>query len=850
MKRIQDKVKDIVEVRPFRSIRDFTADPAETLNNYYFTDATADLMAKWIDGIAAVQPGQGAAFALAGYRGVGKSHFLATLGALAASPELRGRIAESHVEFSAQRLQRRHYPVSHLRRGTHVTLLEEFKAAVANTFQLDSVDRLNTFEEVLAAGSERSVDTPWVLLIDTALERGSRVTRDDGGGLSAIADAARAHNIFVGVALDDDIAGADGSNAAIVRSYTIDFLDQAHLYKVVNAHIFPKETSLQATLHDIFGYFRGVLPSFRWSEQKFSALYPLHPSILEVAPYVRLYVHDFALLGFASEAGEKILGRPANSLIALDEVYDSAESGLRKIEELHEAFAAYDTLNSTVVNKIPVMQRLQAKLILKALLLLSLDGQGATASEICASELIFDESDPEKAIATVLELLQTFAEALPNDFRVVAEEGAEPRYSFKVSSKENLNNALAQAIGTVSSDVVVGVLWREFCEKFPETANDDGVIETSLVWRGAVRKGCLIWPGATRQAADSGARDWSDWEVVIDFGGSEVRDPGGSDDVARIIWKPAPLRPDELERLRSYYALINDTDLRDKFSEQIRASVHAHSMAAEKILTRSFLEDGQLVIDGFDYNFTEEARSAQTLSEMFGLMLEPLFENRYPSHPYFTRTLEYTDFASIVTDLYNGTRRDLADVQSRAQTFAFPLGLVRLEGTSFLPESHDRLAGLPIAIEALALVEKSGSGHVSLDGVYSHLSRSPYGLGIEAQQMVITALVAERYIEFVTKSGNRINHRSLDLQIIWDDIVGIAKPIESSSSAEKLKPWAKLFLKEAPFESFERPADREVLAECFAKWTAEWDNARTLDAFAELPEDLLNVRIWQLAAKA
>jgi hypothetical protein len=305
--------------------------------------------------------------------------------------------------------------------------------------------------------------------------------------------------------------------------------------------------------------------------------------------------------GFASEAGEKILGRPANSLIALDEVYDSAESGLRKIEELHEAFAAYDTLNSTVVNKIPVMQRLQAKLILKALLLLSLDGQGATASEICASELIFDESDPEKAIATVLELLQTFAEALPNDFRVVAEEGAEPRYSFKVSSKENLNNALAQAIGTVSSDVVVGVLRREFCEKFPETANDDGVIETSLVWRGAVRKGCLIWPAPHGRQRIVVQGIGSDWEVVIDFGRSEVRDPGGSDDVARIIWKPAPLRPDELERLRSYYALINDTDLRDKFSEQIRASVHAHSMAAEKILTRSFLEDGQLVIDGFDY---------------------------------------------------------------------------------------------------------------------------------------------------------------------------------------------------------------------------------------------------------
>ena len=105
------------------------------------------------------------------------------------------------------------------------------------------------------------------------------------------------------------------------------------------------------------------------------------------------------------------------------------------IEDLQEAFAAYDTINSTVVNKIPVMQRLQAKLILKALLLLSLDGQGGTASDICASELIFDESDPEKAVSTVDELLRTFAEALPDDFRVVSEEGLRPRYSFKVSSK-------------------------------------------------------------------------------------------------------------------------------------------------------------------------------------------------------------------------------------------------------------------------------------------------------------------------------------------------------------------------------------------------------------------------------
>lgn len=856
MKRIQDKVKDIVEVRPFKSIRDFTADPGETLGNYHFTDATADLMAKWLDGISNVQSGRGVAYALAGYRGVGKSHFLATLGALASSPDLRSRVSESHVEFSAQRLQRRHYPVSFLRRGTHSTLLEEFKAAVAKTFQIDSLEQHESFEEVLTAATTKSGDTPWILLIDTALERGTRVTRDDGEHLSEIAEAARSANVFVGVALDDDIASADGSNASIVRSYSIDYLDQAHLYKVVNAHVFPKDSQKQPIIHDIYQYFREVLPSFRWSEQKFAALYPLHPAILEVAPYVRLYVHDFALLGFASEAGEKILGRPANSLIALDEVYDNAESGLRKIEDLQEAFAAYDTINSTVVNKIPVMQRLQAKLILKALLLLSLDGQGGTASDICASELIFDESDPEKAISTVDGLLKTFAEALPNEFRIVAEDGVETRYSFKVSSKENLNNALTEAVMQVSADTVPGVLRRIFQDRFPEAApagegstHNETVIETDVTWRGALRRGLILWPGATLATLKPDDEAWIDWEVAIHIGGEGTAQPESDDETARIVWKPDALRPDEVDKLRSYYVLSTSVELREKFSEQIRAAVHAHSIAAEKILTRSFLEDGQLVIDGFDYNFTEEARSAQNLSELFSSMLEPLFETRYPDHPYFTRVLEEGDVASIVTDLYNGTRRDLPDVQSRAQTFAFPLGLVQLEGTSFVPETHERLAALPIARLVLDLVQE-GSGTVLLSEVHSRLRRSPHGLGREAQQMLMTALVAERYIEFVTESGNRINRRSLDLTIIWEDIVGVARPVESSFSREKLKTWAKLFVTEAAFESLDRPADQEALKEAFAAWSEEWENSRLLERFSELPEDLLNVRIWQLAARA
>ena len=87
--------------------------------------------------------------------------------------------------------------------------------------------------------------------------------------LAEIAEAAKDLNIFVGVVFDDDIAGADGVNSAISRAFAIDYLDPEHLYKVVNSFVFPKNGQMQATLHDIYDYFRSTVPGFRWSERDF-----------------------------------------------------------------------------------------------------------------------------------------------------------------------------------------------------------------------------------------------------------------------------------------------------------------------------------------------------------------------------------------------------------------------------------------------------------------------------------------------------------------------------------------------------------------------------------------------------
>ena len=180
MNRIQEKVKDIVDVRPYKGLRDFAANARETLEHYCFTDDTSALMAKWVNAAATVSPQNGVALALAGYRGVGKSHFLASFGTILALSELRSKVSDAHVATAAQGLLRRHYPLVTVRRGSKDTLLDELKEAIRNTFGPEVEFFGETPGTILTEGLKRSGDLPLVVIIDTAFERGSRVARNDG----------------------------------------------------------------------------------------------------------------------------------------------------------------------------------------------------------------------------------------------------------------------------------------------------------------------------------------------------------------------------------------------------------------------------------------------------------------------------------------------------------------------------------------------------------------------------------------------------------------------------------------------------------------------------------------------
>jgi hypothetical protein len=873
MRRAQDKIKDFIEPQAFEEVQNYAADPARALAAYHFTDATSDLIARWLDALADLPRQRGAARALAGLRGVGKSHTLAAFGALVALPDLRSTVKDAHVATSARRLLNRRYIVARVERGTRPSLIDELREAFVASFGGSEAEWMHEPAAMLAIAASRASDAPLVVIIDTSFGRQMRVQRDDGPVLSALAEATEQVNAFIALALDDDIESADGANVALAGSFHIDYLDPEHLYRVADLHLFQKDAHGRAALHDIYAFLRNSVSGFNWSEPRFSAIYPVHPLVADVAPAVRLYAPSFAFLPFAAASVSRATNRPALSLIGLDEVFDRAEYELRKTEELREAFSVYDSLATNALAQIPIMQRLQAKLVLKGLFILSLDGRGATARELGAALLLYDEKSPEASTERVREMLKRFALAAPADALGQSEDVGEIRYRFNISASAGFDGALASAAKSVDDEAtndLLRVVARTRFEDWPFTETEGGArpredAELLLMWRGMARRGRLVWqaleegyaPLSSRARSKKGVGA-SDWEIVMlapRIADEKLAEHDASHDDAEgaawspfAVWSPAALTAEETESLRRLVALRTDNALISEFGETARAAERTHTALVARIWTRVYMDDGLLMTGEVRHPFTDEGRAAQTLAEMLGRLLAPMFAGRFPQHPVFTEPLGETEVARLVSGLFGGANQGSASVQELARLFASPLGLVSLRGEVYALEAGDQVLKQGWVRDVLALTDEADGEVVPLEEIYDKLRSEPYGLMSEAQHLILAALVAQRRIELVTESGDRIGRRTLDLKLRWDEITGIARAATLLHGAEELTEWARLLTHQPELSSIADPAAREGVRASLAEWLEAWRSTYLLENFDSLPDTGLTTRTWKLAA--
>lgn len=882
MKRTQEKIKDIVEPQDFDEVGNVAADPARSLAAYRFTDATSDLLARWLDALADLPRGRGTARALAGARGVGKSHTLAVFGALAGQESLRQKVEDAHVATSARRLSGRRHTVVRVERGTRETLAEEMANAFSKAFGGSEVQWATSPSEMLAVAASRSLDATLVLVIDTGFERPVRVRRDDGPQLGEIARAAQGANAFVALALDDDISGADGPNVAIASTYQIDYLDHEHLFRIADTYILRKSDQGRAALHEIYTHLRAGVPDFNWSEPRFAALYPVHPLVADVSAAVRLYAPAFAFLPFASEAARRATSRPALSLVLLDEVFDRAERDLRKSAELKEAFEVFDDLSTRGVAQFPVMQRLEAKLVLKSLFILSLDGGGATAAGLCAALLVADEASRRNAVERVHDVLARFVETAPADaLRLSTEPGGETRYCLQISAADKFKRALDRAVERLPPDDAAALeqlraVARARFDDWPFAEVSEGgggaAVNFSLAWRGSERRGRLGWQGPyegqANEVAGQAREVAGEYElevlVVAPVRGADaaaaaggtheglevgVGGAGGGAPLS-VVWRAANLSEEELLTLRRLLALRTDGAVAADFGEAVRAASSITTAQAERIWARVYMNDGALHINGKRHAFTGRALAARSLADALAETFAPHFEELYPQHPQFAETLREADVERLTTHLFAGGGKPDEETQRLARTFAVPLALVEARGEQFVLAAADETQDAAWTKEALSLLgTPDAPTSAPLDAVRGALARAPFGLRPEAQNLLLAALIAQRRVDLLTASGERVSRRSLDQSISWESVTGVVRAPVSRMSAEELTAWARLLTSCPTLTPANTAGARAGVLKALAEWLEGWRELRLGEKFNALPDSALTTRAWKMNAR-
>jgi hypothetical protein len=206
--------------------------------------------------------------------------------------------------------------------------------------------------------------------------------------------------------------------------------------------------------------------------------------------------------------------------------------------------------------------------------------------------------------------------------------GGNWRYRFLINAAQSFENCLRAAIeesplDAVTLNRVLHLAARRHFVELPvpaDTLAQHATIEMFLPWRGTHRAGQFVHlagiakdAGATHLAdspvaSKDGTRSF-EWRVLalgVTFGeqyesasainlAEDLWRSGSAPAQFTYVWQPAAPTDAELAVLRRFAALDANEKLRTEFAEETGAAYASTAAAVERIWTRLYLDDGELI---------------------------------------------------------------------------------------------------------------------------------------------------------------------------------------------------------------------------------------------------------------
>ena len=877
------QVKAYVELQNYNEITSF-AEAERVVSSYFVTSGVGTLAARLLTDLAAPR-GANASTELpslqiiTGQRGVGKSHLLAFLRALINVKALRGMVTDANllkalglygdrmtttIEINFAGFERE--PFAHRLRQVlgetikHPTYFDDERWAAAVTGE-------QVFEQAL---SSLPLGSQIILFIDNLPNRwrvAPETVESDLDWLALIARQANALPLRAVIIRDEDAGQIESGDAAVYN------LPPDHLQEVIARSVLRKTPAQLRELDDLYGELCQLLPGYSWSKEEFAQCYPLHPLIYESAPAFRAAAQSFSLPNFVATSVTRVLSRPATSLVTPDEVFDRHEYEFRKNKQLAPTLKLYDQIITTAISKLPLSERLWAKLALKSLFAFSLIGQPANAYQIAQAQMLTEEGNPMAAYGRVAEILSYFAKMCPE---AVFIKGTGTDCSYLLASVHqvvgsSIERQLTDAVRDMAADdarltellLTVGLgLFADLqavTEEVSPTSPLPPYLPQTFTWRGSQRsiEVCLGGQGLTE----------SQWRLFVaplsEVPSEEVEGEPQLDEYT-VIWRPATINsPSLLNPLKKLLAWQELALTRQAegvpLSEDYRATHEKLIAQVRELFIELYLKNGGLV--GAAHTFSAAPFATErTFSRFLCHAFDALLKQHFQQHPQFTEPLTSEQVDRLIAEFFLGTQeqQNVPEIQQLVAQFAVPLGVAsRLLAPDFMGAPYqpdifsEAVQPFPFMQTVLSFIDQhtdeSGLANVPLIMIERLLSDAPYGLPYPTQHLLIGALIATNLIELSDEAHNReLTRENLAPGFTLSDFTAVRRVASVDYPPNVLAEWARLLTEQVDFSPTLLTVDGEKhVREAVGRWVKHWRDEALITRFEQVPLDLLTLSAWR-----
>ncbi len=873
------QVKSFVELQNYNEITSFS-EPERIISSFLITDQLSNLASRIIADLSSPRQSSPngelpSLHIITGQRGVGKSHLLAFLKVIIGSKTYRSLIADSNILNAIGYFGDKPLTTIEINFAgfEHEPFEARLRAALCTTLKQASyfddekwakaIQGEQVFEQALGA---LPLGAQIILFVDNLSQRW-RLAPDqaesDLDWLALLARQSASLPLRALVVRDEEGISVDGSNPT---TYSI---SPDHINQIISRKVLRKTPQQKKELEEVHSSILQLLPTFSYSLDELAVNYPIHPVINELSSSFRQAAQSFSLPSFAAASAGRVMSRPATSLVTPDEIFDKYEYEFRKYEPMIAAFKLYDQIISSAISKLPVSERLWAKLLLKTFFLFSAAGKPATVQQLTDAQMLYVEGSPLEGYEKVSRILEIFIQHCPEAINV---NGVGTNCGYLLSSANSTDSNVEAELAKLSREIPsddarlsntlfnfgTGIFTDFACLiSFPYI--EEPSFEREFIWRGSYFN--------AEVSLSNNFSSEAQWKLkVLPFNLAEsekktevLHDPD------TLYWHPGAIKNktslSPLKKILALNELIGSpgfhpgliSDEFEKTKETLLQEVQ--ELFKEQYLREgkfSFLQDSEpiniLVADIGDFTST-----AISFADFLPLVFDGLLTTFLPHHPEFKTLPTEDDVHRVFVDFFAGDDdvRNQEETQKLVAQFASPLGLVTKQDDQYqLDIFNSGSAAQPFVQAILGLIdqqaEESGIAAISLKPLQEIMSQAPYGLTKTAFQIVLGALVESKLVELLNDSnGEKLTKEGLQLSGSLEAYTSIQRTQSVSYPPNIIADWARNITGNPDLPPPLTPDSENRIRLALKIWLAEWEAQKLAERFEAMPMDLLTLSSWR-----